>query len=215
MNPASRGFTLMELLVVIAIITILAAILFPVFATARERARTANCINNLKQLGTAASMYANDYDGHLSIGVAPSHQGTEDGTWYWRWFQYVTNIQVYQCPSGEQEQLVQFPTGDSGPISYATICEACFENEVCVPERVRQPANTMLLSDNPWSAHRSCPKSHQGRSQHRPLFDMQEQYDRFPWHAENINICFMDGHAKSIRWTHTRGGPGDPLFMHQ
>jgi prepilin-type N-terminal cleavage/methylation domain-containing protein/prepilin-type processing-associated H-X9-DG protein len=61
-GPSRRGFTLIELLVVIAIIAILAAILFPVFAKAREAARKASCVSNLKQLGTATMMYNQDYD---------------------------------------------------------------------------------------------------------------------------------------------------------
>ncbi len=60
-----RGFTLIELLVVIAIIAILAAILFPVFAKARERAKDSSCLSNLKQIGTAVNMYATDYDSKL------------------------------------------------------------------------------------------------------------------------------------------------------
>jgi len=58
-----KGFTLIELLVVIAIIAILAAILFPVFARARDKARETSCLSNLKQLGTAVMMYCQDYDG--------------------------------------------------------------------------------------------------------------------------------------------------------
>ena len=62
-----RGFTLIELLVVIAIIAILAAILFPVFARAREKARQTSCLSNLKQVGLASNMYLQDYDERLVI----------------------------------------------------------------------------------------------------------------------------------------------------
>ena len=67
-----QGFTLIELLVVIAIIAILASILFPVFARAREKARQTSCLSNMKQLGLACSMYAQDYDELLP---------TEDYNW--------------------------------------------------------------------------------------------------------------------------------------
>ncbi|MBC8142949.1 MAG: prepilin-type N-terminal cleavage/methylation domain-containing protein [Armatimonadetes bacterium] len=66
-----QAFTLIELLVVIAIIAILAAILFPVFATAREKARQTACLSNMKQMGTALQMYAQDADG----GMPPWNQG--------------------------------------------------------------------------------------------------------------------------------------------
>jgi prepilin-type N-terminal cleavage/methylation domain-containing protein len=72
----NRGFTLIELLVVIAIIAILAAMLFPVFARAREAARKATCISNLKQLALAAMMYAQDYDEVLPIACATGYQAT-------------------------------------------------------------------------------------------------------------------------------------------
>jgi len=66
MRHRNKGFTLIELLVVIAIIAILAAILFPVFAKARAKARQASCQSNLKQIGLAWAMYAQDYDGVLT-----------------------------------------------------------------------------------------------------------------------------------------------------
>jgi len=69
------GFTLVELLVVIAVIAILAAILFPVFAGAREKARAATCLSNMRQLGQAIDLYRGDYDGKYPIAVIPSPLG--------------------------------------------------------------------------------------------------------------------------------------------
>ncbi len=99
-----RGFTLIELLVVIAIIAILAAILFPVFARARERARQTSCLSNLRQIGTALLMYAQDYDEMLprSEGYRdPSELLPPDGRTYWfvRIYPYIMNTQIFSCPS--------------------------------------------------------------------------------------------------------------------
>ena len=91
-----KAFTLIELLVVIAIIAILAAILFPVFAQAREKARAISCVSNMKQLGTAITMYAQDYDENYPNGV-------QNDWWMDTWIRttqpYVKNFQVYRCPS--------------------------------------------------------------------------------------------------------------------
>jgi prepilin-type N-terminal cleavage/methylation domain-containing protein len=112
------GFTLIELLVVIAIIAILAAILFPVFARARENARKTSCLSNLKQIGMATIQYAQDYDGHYyahrnknmpnpiaqqsDAQVAGMTTGGPEGNrtfWATLLQPYVKNYQVFACPS--------------------------------------------------------------------------------------------------------------------
>jgi len=118
-----RGFTLIELLVVIAIIAILAAILFPVFARARENARRASCMSNLKQIGIGIMMYTQDYDDTYPMIMDPSRSYTQNTaspsvpaekytvasptesyvgnyfTWMDSVFPYTKSIQVLDCPS--------------------------------------------------------------------------------------------------------------------
>jgi prepilin-type N-terminal cleavage/methylation domain-containing protein/prepilin-type processing-associated H-X9-DG protein len=102
-SPAFRvGFTLIELLVVIAIIAILAAILFPVFSRAREKARQASCTSNLKQIGLASGMYNNDYDErHIPMWTQSWFQGQSGRVWWMGLAQpYVKNVPMFGCPTG-------------------------------------------------------------------------------------------------------------------
>jgi prepilin-type N-terminal cleavage/methylation domain-containing protein len=107
-----KGFTLIELLVVIAIIAILAAILFPVFARARENARRASCMSNMKQIGLGIMMYAQDYDGTYLIHVDASVGNAK--LWPQILQPYVKSTQVFDCPSGQH----QFTGGYDSSIDY-------------------------------------------------------------------------------------------------
>jgi prepilin-type N-terminal cleavage/methylation domain-containing protein/prepilin-type processing-associated H-X9-DG protein len=102
MSPR-KGFTLIELLVVIAIIAILAAILFPVFAQAREKGRAASCLSNLKQIGTATMMYAQDFDEWLPGRGMQTDAGctalTQNTPWQVQILPYLKNAGVFVCPS--------------------------------------------------------------------------------------------------------------------
>ena len=128
---AARAFTLIELLVVIAIIAILAALLFPVFAQAREKARQAGCASNLKQMATSVLMYVQDYDESLPLcNYFPAADGTGKFNAATDWqnsiYPYTKNVQIYRCPSDVHANMDPNNPGDAGgdvnhpktPISY-------------------------------------------------------------------------------------------------
>ena len=146
-----KGFTLIELLVVIAIIAILAAILFPVFARARENARRASCMSNLKQIALGALMYVQDYDEKyvpqwedrdLSGGYNPDGTEAKDQGWSVLLQPYVKSTQVFQCPS---ESL--YPSGSSiGSTGYSDY----FINFLAAHHALAEfdsPASTVLMGD--------------------------------------------------------------------
>ena len=128
MSHRTRGFTLIELLVVIAIIAILAAILFPVFAQAREKARAISCLSNTKQLATAAMMYVQDYDETFFWnpwpGGCPDSGGTDPKMAHDHWavmiYPYTKNAGIYGCPDYtgvtyySKYPFVNKPDGTSG-----------------------------------------------------------------------------------------------------
>src|SRR5260221_6614501 len=122
MRRSRSGFTLIELLVVIAIIAILAAILFPVFAQAREKARATSCLSNEKQMGTAIQMYVQDYDEKLffyastsspsrsrSGAIVPNAANVNPVRWWNALMPYTKNTQILVCPSDD----LPTPSADS------------------------------------------------------------------------------------------------------
>ena len=119
------GFTLIELLVVIAIIAILAAILFPVFAQAREKGRQASCLSNCKQIGLASNMYVQDYDETFPGHNWPAGEGRHplpDGRiyqghvgWPLAFYPYIKNQRVFICPSDDNPREEYSDNGKSNP----------------------------------------------------------------------------------------------------
>jgi prepilin-type N-terminal cleavage/methylation domain-containing protein len=105
------AFTLIELLVVIAIISILAAVLFPVFAQARESARATTCLSNLKQLGTATIMYTTDYDEALPLGGVYNSDHFYGYGWAGQLYPYVKSAGVFACPDDSTKPLTRTVTG--------------------------------------------------------------------------------------------------------
>jgi prepilin-type N-terminal cleavage/methylation domain-containing protein/prepilin-type processing-associated H-X9-DG protein len=114
-KSAKRGFTLIELLVVIAIIAILAAILFPVFARARENARRASCQSNLKQIGLGLMQYLQDYD--EAMPFAPTGPGNGGHDWTVDVMPYLKSQEIFNCPSGGKNRdgnpIPKYPTASS------------------------------------------------------------------------------------------------------
>ncbi len=147
LSTKRRGFTLIELLVVIAIIAILAAILFPVFASAREKARQTTCASNLKQLGLAFVQYEQDYDEYLPCGSAQlAGAGANTGVgWAGQIFPYVKANAVFVCPDDPTVPVHSYTV----PISYAynQDLDSIYGNKpgIWAINKLNAPASTVCL----------------------------------------------------------------------
>ncbi|MBW3625090.1 MAG: DUF1559 domain-containing protein [Armatimonadetes bacterium] len=204
MKPDKRGFTLIELLVVIAIIAILAAILFPVFAKARERARQTSCLNNMKQLGTGFRLYMDDNENTLP-GAAPFNSTYQKGHWVGmtRWggpatpaapmlpeqgglWPYTRSASLYVCPSAEVPEL---------RLSYSMNCRlTCAEESEMLQTRFSVSDIVLLLDE-------STTTREGGRADRvdRPLNDGYFCGDTISAiHQEGANLGYADGRAKWI-----------------
>ncbi|MHB8997750.1 MAG: DUF1559 family PulG-like putative transporter [Armatimonadota bacterium] len=198
-----RGFTLIELLVVIAIIAILAAILFPVFAKAREKARQSSCLSNVKQLALGYMQYLQDYDERspesywaASIPAAARLWGTSYVSGPENVYPYVKNSQVYLCPSQSGVQ------SSYGPTTYNWHGVAM--------STIGAPARTIMLTEGWYNFYgRWCavaPQTNPAASGTAGFCDNTCPIDWPPLgsmttnlqgrHNGGCNFAFWDGHAK-------------------
>ncbi|MGB9881144.1 MAG: DUF1559 domain-containing protein [Anaerolineae bacterium] len=151
-----RAFTLIELLVVIAIIAILAAILFPVFAKAREKARQSACLSNVKQMAFAVHSYMNDWDNsYPSSARYPTPDPKWDnvygyGFWMWLIQPYLKTYDVSRCPSAPHNKPVWLPENSPYPVAnygYNEYIVYCIDREFNIESNIPLPTQTALIAD--------------------------------------------------------------------
>jgi prepilin-type N-terminal cleavage/methylation domain-containing protein/prepilin-type processing-associated H-X9-DG protein len=213
LRPQS-GFTLIELLVVIAIIAILAAILFPVFAQAREQARMSACQSNFKQYSTAWMMYGQDYDSTFPIfrSAMPWKPGELPyTTWDLLLQTYIKNFGVSRCPSDPYPAFFEFKDGTKIWRSYTAPRNILWNPDNGNPRgglypmklaTVQQPAGTLLMFEKNQGAEVNgwpYPKTNRPTSSWTNA-DAFENYQQTAWerHGERINALFVDGHVKTM-----------------
>lgn len=201
-----RGFTLIELLVVIAIIAILAAILFPVFAKAREKARQSSCLSNLKQIGLAFMQYAQDYDERLPtdwITLPPGVAWTDRYSWRAMISPYMKSTQIFSCPSDSYvysgalaglcqngEGIIPGSYGDN-TVHWAGAAPSPPGTTYCKLGQIALPAQLILAGD-------STGGSHQISYQSDTLGFVRTDAGALR-HNDGANYCFADGHAKWLK----------------
>lgn len=217
----SQGFTLIELLVVISIIAVLAAILFPVFARARENARRASCASNLKQLALSTLMYTQDYDSKLPPRSAD--KSPTKGNYYFQMEDYIKSPQLLRCPS-QKSKAFSSSSNYTYP-SYGMPANGTAEGNaqartiiaiVAVPgawengtvtafssplgvDQFPQASLTGLFADTKYGAG-SSPREEDGSSYFQGYSTTGRIYltDR---HLEGANYAYLDGHVKWLKTT--------------
>ena len=193
-----RGFTLIELLVVIAIIAILAAILMPVFAQAREMARQTTCINNQKQIGLAIALYREDYEyyvpgqlgGMIWMEVNPGQQGLIDP--------YIRNEGVRQCPSRKIPEARYCINGWSGAPFGQPETSPAGQLDAAVP----RPTTTLIVWEHQITAA-TCNTGQQGGDPNVP----DPTAGVIHWdsaHHDGFVALWCDGHVKRMKYSNLR-----------
>lgn len=194
-----RGFTLVEMLVVIAIIAVLASILFPVFARARAAARRTRCASNLRQIGLALAMYADDCDGQ-GPPTGQWHLWGGDGTggddlgpaWEERIHPYARNLELYRCPAYPPSvRFAYFLNTRIWWTDYGvTYVDTTWVSQPCALILAADCSNRHMfappLGDAPL-AEDTCDKDNMSM----PCLEFQDTF-----HGTGSNVLFADGHVK-------------------
>lgn len=226
-----HGFTLIELLVVIAIIAILAAILFPVFAEAREKARQTSCLSNEMQIGLASMMYADDYDETFfpwqTTDGNPLHRITWDGLYAYINYPhmvydptkgllgpYIKNNQIQNCPSAASIPVGNPPAdiayGLNMALYFNTTYQATGNPTLAQFDR---PSETVLIADAASMYYNGAPVLYRSEFLDWPSMQSPDTEGR---HLGFANVAWCDGHAKAVRVTiPTTALSGTPVSAYQ
>ena len=203
------GFTLIELLVVIAIIALLAAILFPVFARARENARKSSCSNNLKQVGLALQQYTQDFDEM----VVTNNGGSPNISWQGRLAAYIKNEQIWLCPSTTRTDASSYVTYSPTQFRCSYALNNFYYNNTTLGQIFEQSSPTSIASidDVSGMAFATDGWDYTPSIGQFVGFGLSNQFNLNPpafWtgqsdlharHLQSLNVVFMDGHVKSMR----------------
>ena len=219
-NRHKKGFTLIELLVVIAIIAILAAILFPVFARARENARRASCMSNLKQIGLGMMMYVQDYDGkyfyrdysNLGPGVISGTGITIYSYWYpvtgYQWIlePYIKNTQLFVCPSNSSNYRSYAYNGNAATMQYT-------ESMIDEPSKMLAIVDDQFGGGIAYVPGGTTWSSNFCETYNVPAGTCPADQQFYGRHLDGVNIAFMDGHVKWLKpVTLYNNGNQDPYY---
>ncbi len=198
-KDVSKGFTLIELLVVIAIIAILAAILFPVFARARENARRASCMSNEKQMALAVIQYTQDYDEKL----LPSWNARTSSADLWMNIiqPYVKSTQIFFCPSASNLNpsgtLTTSNVAYGWNYNYLTVQSTCTVYPPGDPSYTRYGCGGISIAAIPNVAETVMLTDSSQNTLHYVIG--YSSYQPSPIHMDGANVAFADGHVKWMK----------------